>query len=129
MLTKQESATRMALADPQTVTVNAVAQVMPRVSAGANSSTYRTNDQTHELVPSHTYGNRQRHSIRFNFKKIAADPLTSDNAQFSGSTYLVIDVPVVGYTVAEAKNEVVGFLAYLQASSAAAITALLGGEN
>jgi hypothetical protein len=44
------------------------------------------------------------------------------------SAYLVIDVPPVGYTVAEAQAVVDGFLAYLTASSGAKVTQLLGGE-
>lgn len=121
----------MALADPQTVTVDSIAQVMPRVSSGANTSTYRTNDGTHELVLSHTYAKaRQRHSVRMNFSKIAPDPFKSDdNLAFSGSTYLVVDLPAYGYIVADAKLEVVGFLTALQASTAALITSLLGGES
>jgi len=45
------------------------------------------------------------------------------------SAYLVVDVPVTGYTVAEAKQIVDGLTAYLTASSRAKVTQLLGGEN
>jgi hypothetical protein len=45
------------------------------------------------------------------------------------TSYLVIDTPVTGYTVAEAKAIVDGLMGYLTASSGAATTKLLGGEN
>jgi hypothetical protein len=51
------------------------------------------------------------------------------NKEFSGSCYLVIDHPPVGFTNAELKQYVDGYLAYLTASSGAAITKLLGGES
>jgi hypothetical protein len=43
--------------------------------------------------------------------------------------YVVADVPTTGYTVAEQKAVIDGFLANLQATSGANITKLLGGEN
>lgn len=45
------------------------------------------------------------------------------------STYLVVDTPVTGYTVAEAKQIVDALTAYLTASTGARVTQLLGGEN
>jgi hypothetical protein len=45
------------------------------------------------------------------------------------SAYLVVDVPKVGYTVAEAKQIVDGLVAYLTISTGANVTKLLGGEN
>jgi len=45
------------------------------------------------------------------------------------STYLVVDVPLVGYDVASEKLVTDGFIAYLSASSGAKMTQLLGGED
>jgi len=45
------------------------------------------------------------------------------------SSYLVVDTPVNGYTVAEAKAVVDALVAYLTASSGAKVAQLLGGEN
>jgi hypothetical protein len=42
---------------------------------------------------------------------------------------MVVDVPVFGYTVAEAKVIVDGLVAYLTASSGARVTQILGGES
>lgn len=121
--------TAMAFADPQTVTINAVAQTMPRTGSGINSGTFSTNDGTVKLTVSHAYGKRNRRTIRIDHSKIAADPLTSENVEFSMSSYLVVDVPPRGYTVTEAKQVVDGLVAYLAASTGANITKLLGGES
>jgi hypothetical protein len=45
------------------------------------------------------------------------------------SCYIVVDIPVQGYTVVEQKQIVDGLTAYLTASSGARVTQLLGGEN
>jgi len=42
---------------------------------------------------------------------------------------MVVDVPVNGYTVTEEKALVDALVAYLQASTGARVTQLLGGEN
>jgi hypothetical protein len=121
--------TAMAFADPQTVTINAVAQTMPRTGSGTNSGTFMTNDGTVKLTVSHAYGKRNRRTIRIDHSKIAADPLLSENVEFSMSAYLVLDVPPRGYTVTEAKQVADGLVAYLSASSGANVTKLLGGES
>jgi hypothetical protein len=83
-----------------------------------------------KLSASHQYGKRNRHVIRLDTRKVAADPLnTAQNLEYSESVYLVVDVPRVGYTVAQTKLDVDGFLAALTASSGALITKLLGGES
>jgi hypothetical protein len=120
----------MAFADPQTVTINAVAQTLPRVSSGINTGGFKKDDGNVGLTVSHQYGARNRRTIRLDHAKIAADPLiSSQSIRYSMSTYLVIDTPITGYTVAEAKQVIDGLVAYLSASTGAKITQLLGGEN
>lgn len=119
----------MAFADPQSITINAIANSLPRVSSGVNQGSFSKDDGTVKLAVSHTYGNRTRRVVRIDHSKIAADPLTSANSKFSMSTYLVVDIPTVGYTVAEAKQVIDGLTAYLTASTGARVTQLLGGEN
>lgn len=120
----------MAFADPQSVTINAVANSLPRTSSGVNSGVFTKDDGNVQLLVSHQYGTRTRRTIRLNHAKIAADPLISaQNIKHTMSVYLVIDTPVTGYTVAEAKQIVDGLTAYLTASSGARVTQLLGGEN
>jgi len=120
----------MAFADPQSVTINAVAQSLPRISSGTNAGVFQKDDTTVKLSVSHTYGARNRRLLRLDHSKIAADPLVaSTNVRLSMSAYLVVDVPATGYTVAEAKQVVDALVAYLAASSGARVTQLLGGEN
>lgn len=121
----------MALADPQSVTINAVANSLPRVSQAGTSSEYRKDDGNVTLSISHQYGRRTRRAVRLQHKKIAADPLTAGiNVEASMSVTLVIDTPKVNfYTVAEAKQIVDALTAYLTASSGAKVTSVLGGES
>lgn len=120
----------MAFADPQTVTINAIAKTLPRISSGPNTGAFQKDDAEVKLSVAHTYNKRVRRTIRLDHKKIAADPLMpSTNTQFSMSCYIVVDAPVVGYTVVEQKQIIDGLTAYLTASSGARVTQLLGGEN
>lgn len=120
----------MSFADPQTVTISTVANTLPRTSSGVDAGVFTKDDGTVKLSVSHQYGKRTRRTIRLEHSKIAADPLiSSTNIKYSMTAYLVVDVPVTGYTVAEAKAIVDGLTAYLTASSGARTTQLLGGEN
>jgi len=121
----------MAFADPQSVTINAVANSLPRTSSGVNSGIFTKDDGTVALTVSHQYGKRTRRTIRIDHQKIVPDPLISSvNVRASMSVYIVVDLPPAGaYSVAEAKQIVDGLTAYLTASSGARTTQLLGGEN
>jgi hypothetical protein len=121
----------VAFADPQSVTINAIAQNLPRVSSGQNSGVFQKDDTTVKLTVSHDYvGGRARRMVRLDHSKIASDPLmASTNVRLNGSVHLVTNFPETGYTVAEAKQIVDALTAYLTASSGARATQLLGGEN
>ena len=121
----------MAFTDPQSVTINAVAQTLPRISSGNNSGVFQKDDATVKLSVSHQYAkNRARRMLRLDHSKVAADPLMAGvNVRASGSVYIVTDFPVTEYTVAEAKQIVDALTAYLTASSGARAAQLLGGEN
>lgn len=119
----------MAFADPQSVTINAVAQSMPRISSGPNSGSFQKDDGSVRLSVSHQLGKRNRRQLRLDHKKIAPDVFTSDNKEYSFSVYVVVDTPITGYTIAEQKQIVDALTGYLTASSGARVTQLLGGEN
>jgi len=120
----------MALADPQSVTISGTAISLPRTSSAVNAGTFTSNDGTVVETVSHQYGNRNRHLFRIDHSKIAPDPLISaQNIKYGMSFYVVVDTPVTGYTVAEAKAVIDGFISQMNASSGALITKLLGGEN
>lgn len=120
----------MALSDPQTVTVATIANVMPRVGSGVDKGTFRKEDGSYQLRIEHDYGKRTRDFIRLDYRKIAPDPLMpATNVPYNMGVYLVVDRPPAGFTNAEAKFVVDGYIAYLTASSGAIITKLLGGES
>lgn len=121
----------MALADPQSVTINAVAQTLPRVATLQNQSEYVKDDGNVRLSITHQYGRRTRRLVRLQHRKIAADPLTAGiNVEASMSVTLMIDTPRIGfYSNTEAKQIVDALTAYLTASSGAKVTSVLGGES
>lgn len=120
----------MSYADPQTLTINAVANQLPRTSSGVNTGTFTKDDGTVKLTISHAYGKRTRRTIRVDHKKIAPDPFVSNlNVGRSMSVYIVVDQPTDGYTNVEAKQIIDSLSAYLTASSGAAVTNLLGGQQ
>lgn len=121
----------MALADPQSVTINAVAQTLPRTATGVNTSTYTKEDGNVILSVQHSYARRTRRSVRLQSKKIAPDPFQSGvNNPVSGSITFVVDMPNGGfYTNAEIKQLADALVGYLSASSGAKITSVLGGES
>lgn len=120
----------MAFADPQSVTISGTAFSLPRTSSAPNASTYTSADGAIVYTVSDSYGKRNRRTARITHSKYAADPLfPAQNVPYSMTFYVVADVPRVGYTIAEQKAVIDGFLANLQATSGANITKLLGGEN
>jgi hypothetical protein len=120
----------MAFADPQSVTINAIANSLPRTSSGTNTGTFQKDDTTVALQISHNYAKRTRRVMRLTHNKVATDPLVPTiNTPYSLSVSLVVDAPKVGYTVAEQKQIVDGLVAYLTASSGARVTQMLGGES
>jgi hypothetical protein len=92
----------MALVDPQTVTVNAVAKPLPRVASGDFTGTFASAVDGLQLRVWHTEGRRNRSNVRLDVEKIGADVLIpSTNRPYSMSVYLVVDTPLQGFTTAE----------------------------
>ncbi len=88
----------MSFADPQSVTVNAVAKSMPRIMTGSTDSTYRTADGVFQMRISHQYTkSRSRRMVRLDQTVVAADPLTAVNSSQSAGVYIVIDEPKFGF--------------------------------
>lgn len=118
-------------ADPQTVTINAIANTLARTPQGTNYGIFTKDDGLVKLSISHSVsGKRTRRLVKLEHAKIAADPLLAGvNVKASMTAYLVIDVPETGYTIAEAKQVVDGLTAYLTASTGANVTKVLGAES
>jgi len=120
----------VSFADPQTVTISGVTIPLPRTSVLGGATEYTSADGLVKMSASHTYGKRNRHLLRLDHSKISADPfLPADNVEVSMSNYIVFDVPVVGYTLAEALAVYTGFKTQFAATSDALISKLLAGES
>lgn len=113
--------------DPQVVTVNAVAQSMPRVSTGGQKTVYQKNDLTYTLTISHTPNkDRVRSMVRIDQRAIVPDPLTAVNDYETLSFYCVIDRPLAGFTMVQVEQLIAGFKTWLDNT---AIDKLYGGES
>lgn len=114
-------------ADPQSITVNAVAQSMPRISSTGTKSTYRKSDGTYQLTISHSESNnRVRSMARVDNKAIVTNPLDSTNDFDTLSFYVVVDRPVFGFTQTQVDQLIAGFKTWLDS---AAITKLFAQES
>jgi len=114
-------------ADPQSVTVNAVAQSMPRVLIDGKSSTYQKADQTFTLRLSHLLSNKRIRSMaRIDQRAIVADPLTAENDYETLSFYVVVDRPEVGFTSTQVDQLVTGLKSWLDST---AVGKLFGQES
>jgi len=118
-------------ADPQSITINAIANSLPRVAQGVNTATYSLADRSIQLLLSHQFTtSRARHTVRLNHKQLTADPYsTGSSFDASMSAYLVIDVPLLGYTQTVQKQVVDGLTLFTTTSTGANITKILGGES
>lgn len=108
----------MAFSDPQSVTVNAVAQSMPRVSTAGTKTTYRKADGTYSLTISHTESkDRVRSMARIDQKTVVPDPLTSVNDYETLSFYVVLDRPIYGFSQTQVDQLVAGFKTWLDTTA------------
>lgn len=85
------------LADPQSVTINAVATSLAKTANGPNQNVYTSADgKTTMTTKQNTTAKRFRREVRLSQTKIAADPISAVNAESGFSCYLVVDEPRSG---------------------------------
>lgn len=114
-------------ADPQSVTINTVAKSLARTGASLNAGRFATPEQDIVLSVNQSSGRRVQHRVRLDNSKIVTDPLASDrNLPVSMSCYIVVDMPVTGYSGAEAIQQVKALADWLKASTNA--DKLIGNE-
>lgn len=115
------------LADPQSVTINAVATSLPRTSQGPTQNVYVSADgKTTFTTKQNVSAKRFRREVRLSQSKIAADPISAVNAEAGVSVYFVIDEPRTGvFTDTEIGYLVDALKAWLTAANYAKV---LGGE-
>jgi predicted regulator of amino acid metabolism with ACT domain len=89
----------VALADPQTLTINGTATPLPRTGLTLTEGGFRSGDQTVTLEVQHSAGKRNRHVVKATTSAIVSDPLVpSINTPVSYSAHIVFDSPKQGVT-------------------------------
>lgn len=111
------------------VTINAVAQVLPRVRTDLYSAEYEKADGLVKVTISHTNnGKRRRHLWKISQTKTTSDPfIPAQNVVVSSSVHIVVDEPIAGFDDTELGYLVASLTAWLGASTNAA--RLIGGES
>jgi hypothetical protein len=109
----------MAFADPQTVTVNAVAKIMPRISQKDRSAVYMLGDQSFTLTISHSARGKNHIGslVRVDQRAVVTNPLDSSNDYDTMSVQIVLDRPAYGFTMAQAEQLCAGVFAWLTAGN------------
>jgi hypothetical protein len=104
----------MALADPQTITIDTVEKTLNRIKSDGFKSIYATADEEVKLTISHQESKgRTRRMARIDVRTIAADPLTSENEYKVLGFYVVFDEPEYGFEDDEIYDVVLGFQTWL----------------
>lgn len=108
----------MAFTDPQTITINTVAQTLNRVKSDGYQSIYSKDDESVKLTISHQESKgRTRRMARVDNRVVAADPLTSVNEWKNLGVYLVIDEPEYGFDDQDIDYVVQALLAWLTSAN------------
>jgi hypothetical protein len=114
--------------EPQSVTVNAVAKSLPRVSFGDAVGTFENVTTGHRLRISHSVGKRNRRTVRLDVTKTTEDPLLDGvSREYSESIYLVIDHPKGGFTALETEQNAQGLVDWLDVVGN--LTKVINGES
>jgi len=118
----------LAFADPQSITVATVAQVLNNTGRGLDTASYKKEDGSQVLTVSHAYSkDRARRRVRLDYNALVADAIMpSVNIRPSGSISIVMDNPKTGFTNTQIKDEILALVAWLTAAN---ITKVLGGES
>lgn len=114
------------LADPQSVTVNAVAIPLPKTQAGLSQNVFVSADGNTTLTTKQNItASRFRREVRLSQQKLAADPITTLNSSKGVSVYLVIDEPKYGFSDTEIGYLIDGLKTWLTSTN---YNKVLGGE-
>lgn len=117
----------MALADPQTVTIDSTPITCNRISTVDTKSVYASADEALKLTVSHQESKgRTRRMARLDQRVVATDPLTSVNEYKTLGVYVVIDEPEYGFADDDIDNVVQGLAAWL---ASATVLKILGSQH
>jgi hypothetical protein len=119
------------LSDPQTITVNAVAKVMPKILTEGQHAVYQLSDQSFTLDIRHTSVKKDKKSrirslVTFTQRAVVADPLTAVNDFETLVVSTQIDRPTAGFSMVQCEQLVAGFQAWL---NAAMVDKMYGSES
>lgn len=110
------------------MSVSGAAKSLPRVSFGDRKGIFENAATGHRLSVTHVNGKRARHTVRLDITKTAADPLLDGvSKQYSMSAYLVLDNPLVGFSVAEIEANAKALSDWL--AVAGNLTKIVNGES
>lgn len=109
------------LTDPQSITVNAVPQSMPRILSEGQHAVYQKNDQTFTLDIRHTTLKRDKKTrikslATFTQRAVVADPLTAVNDYETLAISVQVDRPEAGFTSTQVDQLVAGFKTWLDST-------------
>jgi len=114
------------LADPQSVTINAVATSLPKTNVGPSSSVFTSQDgNTSMTTKQNVTTSRFRREVRLSQKRIAADPISAVNKEIGLSVYLVVDEPRTGFSDTEIGYLIEALKSWLTSANQLKV---LGGE-
>ncbi|DAD51309.1 coat protein [ssRNA phage Gerhypos.4_33] len=119
------------LADPQTVTINAVPVTLPKIDDRPTTNVYADLANGSTLYTTQRVtgkDNRRRSSASLQKEKIAADALTAINARINGSSTFSVAYPT-GFTALEIEQQALALIAWLTASSNANLKKVIAGER
>jgi hypothetical protein len=129
------------LSDPVSITVNSVAQSLPRISQNGQSSVYKKTDGTFRLDVSHQINTQKRARntssgvqtvaqnvvrslVKFTKRAIVADPVSSANDYEELGISIVISRPEVGFTATDLDQVWTGFKTWLDSTTSGKIFGL-----
>jgi len=122
----------MSLADPQSITIGSAIS-LARVSDDGFKSQYFSADRlVRETVSSQlTAGSsgRTKTLIRVDKDVVATDPISALNKSLTGSVYVVLDFPLLGFTTTDKINMFTGLSTQLTAATNTVLTKVIQLEH
>lgn len=117
----------MALADPQSVTINSGAVSLPRTGLTLVEGRFGDSSGQVNLTVRHDVARRARHTVKLQKSEIVSDPLVpSTNTNVSYSAHVVFDLPLNGVSAADAADLAEALVAWLTTSN---IEKVIAGES